>query len=189
MVVASQNPDKIAEVVAVLETLSVPVEPVPGLTWPEVEETADTLEGNALLKARTVAAVTGLPALGDDTGLEVAALDGRPGVHTARYAGPTATYGENVARLLDEMDGVVDRSARFRTVVALVRPGRPELVAEGALDGRIGVEPRGRRGFGYDPVFMVDGHSLAELSPEDKDRISHRARALRALAELLAAGN
>ncbi len=185
LVVASQNPDKVAEVVTILGSLPLGVELVDGLTWPEVEETEDTLEGNALLKARAVAAHTGLAALADDTGLEVAALEGRPGVHTARYAGPDAGYADNVAKLLADLDGVADRSARFRTVVALVRVGGPDLVAEGFLDGRIGFEPRGDGGFGYDPIFLVGDRTLAELEPAEKSEISHRARALRALAVLL----
>ncbi|MDH3426506.1 MAG: non-canonical purine NTP pyrophosphatase, partial [Acidimicrobiia bacterium] len=120
--VASQNPDKVAEVEEVLAGLANHIDIVRGLAWPEVEETEPTLEGNALLKARAVVAATGIAALSDDTGLEVAALGGEPGVHTARYAGPDASYAENIAKVLAELEGVADRSARFRTVVALVTP-------------------------------------------------------------------
>lgn len=186
MVVASKNPDKVAEVEAVLHSFDGSIEIVRGLAWPEIEETEPTLEGNARLKARAVADATGLPALSDDTGLEVAALGGAPGVHTARYSGAEATYAKNVAKLLEELEGVIDRKARFRTVVALVTPDGEELVAEGILEGEIGRERRGSGGFGYDPVFVVDHRTLAELSLEEKSEISHRGRALRALFELLA---
>ncbi len=173
----------------VLALLPGSVEIVRGLDWPEVPETEETLEGNALLKARAVAVATGLPALSDDTGLEVDALDGEPGVHTSRFAGPDATYGENVAKLLEVLDGVEDRSARFRTVVALVVPGGGEVVAEGVLEGAIAAAPRGEGGFGYDPVFEVEaGRTLAQLTPEQKHEVSHRARALRALAAKLGSG-
>lgn len=186
IVVASQNPDKIAEIEAVLTTLPDPPLIVRGLQWPEVEETESTLEGNALLKARAVRAATGLAAVADDTGLEVRALGGAPGVHTARYAGPDATYAENVARLLDVLNGVEDRAARFRTAIALVDTAGRELVVEGHLDGTITNELRGGGGFGYDPVFAVDGRTLAEMTPAEKNLLSHRARALRALAAALA---
>jgi XTP/dITP diphosphohydrolase len=169
----------------VLDSLGRDIEIVRGLEWPEVEETEPTLEGNARLKARAVAAATELPALSDDTGLEVDALGGAPGVHTARYSGPNATYEDNVVKLLADLEGVDDRRARFRTVVALVTPGGEELVAEGVLDGSIGTVPRGSGGFGYDPVFVVNDRTLAEVSSEEKHSISHRARALRALVDLL----
>ncbi len=188
LVVASQNPDKIAEIEEVLATLPDPPHIVRGLQWPEVEETESTLEGNALLKARAVRAATGLAAVADDTGLEVRALGGAPGVHTARYAGPHATYAENVARLLDVMDGVEDRAACFRTAIALVDATGRELVVEGHLDGTITTERRGGGGFGYDPVFAVGGRTLAEMTAAEKNLLSHRARALRALAAALADG-
>jgi XTP/dITP diphosphohydrolase len=181
VVVASQNPDKVAEIEAVLAELEHPPELVRGLSWPDVDETEDTLEGNALLKAHAVVAATGIAALADDTGLEVEALGGAPGVRTARFAGPNATYSENVARLLREMEGFADRAARFRTAVALVELDGSELAVEGCLEGRITIEPRGDDGFGYDPVFEVDGRTLAEIPSAEKNRISHRARALHAL--------
>jgi XTP/dITP diphosphohydrolase len=158
------------------------VELVEGLEWPDVEESGDTLEENALLKARAVAAATGLPAVADDTGLEVASLGGAPGVHTARYAGPGAGYAANRRALLAALEGVADRRARFRTVVALVIPGAGEVLAQGVLEGQITREERGSGGFGYDPVFEVEGRTLAELGEDHKNRISHRARALAALA-------
>jgi XTP/dITP diphosphohydrolase len=121
----------------------------------------------------------------DDTGLEVAALGGAPGVHTARYAGPGAGYAANRRALLAALEGVPDRRARFRTVVALVVPEAGEVVAEGVLEGWITREERGSGGFGYDPVFEVEGRTLAELGEDHKNRISHRARALAALAAAL----
>lgn len=184
VVVASQNPDKIAEIEAVLFSLGIEIER--GHEWPEVDETEDTLAGNALLKARAVMAHTGRASIGDDTGLEVAALGGAPGVFSARYAGPAAKYADNVAKLLGELDGVADRAARFRTAVALVTPGGAELVVEGSLEGLIATEPRGEGGFGYDPVFVVGEVTLAEIDIAAKHEISHRARALQALHDRLA---
>ena len=186
VVVASKNPDKIAEVEAVLAHLSPPIEVARGIDWPDVEETETTLAGNALLKARAVAAATSMVALADDTGLEVDALGGEPGVHAARYAGEGATYADNVDKLLRELGDRDDRTARFRTAIALVTPDGDELVVEGSLEGRISRSRRGDGGFGYDPVFDVDGRTLAEIGVDEKNRISHRARALRALAEALA---
>lgn len=185
LVVASKNQDKIIEIEAVLVREGLVVEIARGLSWPDVEETEPTLEGNALLKARAVAAATGLPALADDTGLEIAALGGEPGVHTARFAGPGASYQDNVEKMLAVLDGVEDRRATFRSVVAVVWPGGAEATAEGRLDGTIAKQARGKFGFGYDPIFEVSGKTLAEMRPEAKETLSHRALALRALAELL----
>jgi XTP/dITP diphosphohydrolase len=186
LVIGSQNPDKVAEVEAVLAHVGLGIEIVRGLSWPEVEETEDTLEGNAMLKARAVRDATGIAAVADDTGLEIAALGGAPGVRTARYAGPEASYGDNVAKLLSTLRGVTDRNARFRTVIALAGDDGSELVVEGHLDGRITMQPRGTEGFGYDPVFEVGGRTLAEMDTAEKNLISHRARAIRSLAEALA---
>lgn len=185
VVVASQNPDKIEEIEAVLRAVDPSVEIMQGLTWPEIEETEPTLEGNALLKAQAVHDHTGYPAIADDTGLEVDALGGAPGVVTARFSGPDATYASNVARLLSDLEGVADRRARFRTAVAMVRSGRAPTIVEGVLEGVIAVTPRGSGGFGYDPIFEVDGSTLAEMTPDEKHDVSHRARALRALAARL----
>ncbi len=180
--VASKNPDKIAEISEVLRGSGLDVAIVQGLSWPEVEESGSTLEENALLKARAVSRATGLAALADDTGLFVAALGGEPGVHTARFAGPDATYADNVALLLKKMEGFEDREASFRTVVALVAGKEEEVLSEGELTGRIAINPRGKGGFGYDPVFLLDsGRTLAELEPAQKNHLSHRARALRGL--------
>lgn len=181
VVVASKNTDKVSEVEAVLNLVG-GFEVVRSLDWPDVEETEDTLEGNALLKARAVAVATGIDTIADDTGLEVAVLGGAPGVITSRYAGLNASYADNVAKLLAALEGAADRRARFRTVVALVATDGTETVVEGVLEGRIADEPRGAGGFGYDPVFETDGLTLAEIPESVKNRISHRALALRALA-------
>lgn len=185
LVVASKNEDKVREIEAVLLGLGLVNEIVRGLDWPDVEESEPTLEGNALLKGRAVAASTGWPALADDTGLEVAALGGAPGVLSARLAGEQASYADNVRALLQRLSGETDRSARFRTVMALVTPDGQEIVVEGVLEGSIIDTPRGDSGFGYDPVFEVDGRTLAELGAAEKNAISHRGRALRALAQRL----
>ena len=181
MVLATANPDKAREISAVLHGFDLVPRPA-GV--PEVDETEPTLEGNARLKARALCDATGEPALADDTGLEVAALGGAPGVVSARYSGPEATYASNVAKLLREMDGVTDRRARFRTVILVAYPDGTEISAEGAVDGVITTAARGSNGFGYDPVFQpdeADGRTLAELTLEEKNGLSHRARALRAL--------
>ncbi|MDY5766812.1 MAG: non-canonical purine NTP diphosphatase [Alloprevotella sp.] len=153
----------------------------------DIPETADTLEGNALIKARWVKERYGFDCFADDTGLEVAALGGRPGVHTARYAFPDRHDPvANTRKLLAELDGKDDRSARFRTVIALVQ-GTDETLFEGIVDGRIAPEERGTEGFGYDPVFEPEGLGLtfAELGVETKNSMSHRARAVKRLAEYL----
>lgn len=188
LVVASKNPDKIEEIEAVLMSVGLVDEIARGLEWPDVEESGSSLEENALLKARAVVEAVGLPAVADDTGLEVAALGGLPGVRTGRFAGPDATYHDNVMLLLRELDGVTDRRARFRTAVALVWPDETEVVVEGVLDGVIAERPRGSGGFGYDPVFEVEGRTLSEMGLGTKNTLSHRARALQALAEALGAG-
>jgi XTP/dITP diphosphohydrolase len=153
------------------------------------EETGATLEDNAVLKARATFEATGLPAIADDTGLEVEALDGRPGVRSARYAGDAATYEDNWRRLLRELDGVpaARRGARFVTVIALYRGDGRILLFEGEADGRILEVPRGSGGFGYDPVFYstAAGKTFAEMTPEEKARHSHRGAALRKLRAYL----
>jgi XTP/dITP diphosphohydrolase len=190
LVCASANPDKVAEIAAILgdEVVLLPRPP----DVPDVVEDALTLEGNARLKAEALAAATGLPAVADDTGLEVDALDGRPGVWSARYAGDDATYDENVAKLLHELKEVaqLDRTASFRTVAIVVWPDGREVVAEGVCAGLIAVEASGTRGFGYDPVFMPadgDGRTFADMTAAEKHAVSHRGRAFRALAEKLSA--
>jgi len=147
----------------------------------DIEETGTTLLENSLIKARSVHQITGLPSLADDTGLEVDALDGAPGVYSARFAGENPTYGDNINKLLSKLDGVSSekRTARFRTVIAFV-DGKMELFTEGIIEGLITVEPRGYDGFGYDPIFLPETESktFAEMSQERKNQISHRGRAL-----------
>ena len=185
-VVGSKNPDQVAEMEAILGQAGVAI--IPG-EWPDVDETGATLEENARLKARAVVDATGRPAIADDTGLEVDALGGRPGVHTARFAGPGAGYADNRRAVLAALDGVEERSARFRTVVVAAWPDGTEIVTEGSIEGEIATEERGIEGFGYDPVFVLaDGRTLAEVPPAEKNATSHRAMALRALVEELTSG-
>ena len=197
LVLASANPDKVKEIVAVLST-ALPVDLLPRPeTVPEVVEDAETLVGNARLKARALVAATDTAAVADDTGLEVDALDGAPGVYSARYAGESATYADNVAKLLRELAALDDdggaRRASFRTVALVAFPDGSEVWAEGVLPGTIAPEGRGTNGFGYDPVFVPapaeggDGRTFAEMTPGEKDAVSHRGRAFRALAATLAA--
>jgi XTP/dITP diphosphohydrolase len=188
LVLATANPDKAAEIRAVLEAEGASFELVarpPDV--PDVEETGTTLVDNARLKAEALRDATGLPALGEDTGLEVDALGGAPGVRSARYAGEDATDADNVRKLLADVAAVhrASRTARFRTVVVVAWPDGEETVATGTVEGVITDEPRGAGGFGYDPVFAPaggGGRTFAELPVERKHAISHRGRALRALA-------
>ena len=189
LVLATANPDKTRELAALLEGFEVVPRPA-GV--PDVDETEDTLEGNARLKAVAVMQATGEPAVADDTGLEVDALGGRPGVYAARYAGPGASYADNVAKLLEELAGVARpaRTARFRTVAVARFPDGREIVAEGWVRGTIADAPAGHGGFGYDSVFAPaggDGRTFAQMTQAEKAAVSHRGRALRALAAQLAA--
>jgi XTP/dITP diphosphohydrolase len=188
LVIATANPDKAVEIAALLGP-TVELVPRPASVG-DVEETADTLVGNARLKAQAIAEAAGEPAVADDTGLEVDALGGRPGVWAARYAGEDATYADNVDKLLAELREVPpgERRARFRTVALVRWPDGREVAAEGSVDGTIAEEPRGTNGFGYDPVFVPDeggGRTYAEMTAEEKHAVSHRGRAFRALAEAL----
>ncbi|MHC4390007.1 MAG: RdgB/HAM1 family non-canonical purine NTP pyrophosphatase [Planctomycetota bacterium] len=203
--VATRNPHKLEEIRAILSGLPFDLVSAAELDAPDVEEDRPTLRGNAEKKALEVAAFTGLLSVADDTGLCVDALDGAPGVLSARFAGPEATYADNNTLLLAKLEAVAEkeRTARFRTVIALARPGRDgspaEVIAtcEGALEGRIGLDRRGEHGFGYDPIFVVtdagaseDGgpeRTLAELPAQEKNAISHRGRALASLREILVA--
>ena len=157
--------------------------------WPDVAETEDTYLGNALLKARAVAATLGVPALADDSGIEVDALGGKPGPRSARYAGEDATDERNLQALMRAVAGVPagGRTARYRCVAVLAWPDGSELHAEGVCEGALVTKRRGTRGFGYDPIFVPVGwdETMAELTDEQKDRISHRGRAFRALGRLL----
>jgi XTP/dITP diphosphohydrolase len=193
IVLASANKDKAAEIAAILAA-------VPDLTLvprpedvPDVEETGETLEDNARLKAVALCEATGLAAVADDTGLEVEALGGAPGVYSARYSGEGATYAQNVAKLVAELERVGAttsgaRRARFRSVAFVAWPDGTELWVEGEVTGTIAPEARGDGGFGYDPLFIpdgFDGRTFAQMSPEEKHSVSHRGRAFRALAERL----
>jgi XTP/dITP diphosphohydrolase len=174
-------PDAIGSSVAALPALTEP---------PDVTETGTTLEENARIKGRALADALGLETIADDTGLEVDALHGAPGVYSARYAGPDATYADNVALLLTEMEGVYPRlrTARFATVAIACAPDGRDIVVRGEVEGLIAAEPRGTSGFGYDPVFVPlegDGRTFAEMTPVEKHALSHRGRAFRALAAAL----
>jgi len=186
VVCASANPHKVAEIMELMDGV-VQLDPRPA-ELPDVEEDGDTLVANARLKAIAVNEATGLPALADDTGLEVFALGGAPGVRTARFAGEPPNDERNRAKMLQELDGVADRSARFRTVALLRFPDGREIVAEGVCEGSIAEAEMGERGFGYDPLFIAsagDGRTFAEMSMAEKHHLSHRGRAFRALAMAL----
>ena len=194
-VLASANRDKALEIAAILGSVTgVTLVPRPDGV-PDVEETGETLVDNARLKAVALVAATGIPAVADDTGLEVEALDGSPGVYSARFAGEGATYADNVARLMSELDrvGAVTpdaRRARFRSVAFVAWPDGSELWVEGEVTGVITPDPRGEGGFGYDSLFApdgFDGRTFAEMTPDEKHSVSHRGRAFRALAERLKA--
>lgn len=152
----------------------------------DIPETADTLEGNALIKAHWVKEKYGYDCFADDTGLMVDALDGAPGVYSARFAGPQCNANDNMALLLEKLKGVADRKARFVTVIALVKDGEEHLFT-GKVEGTIATEPHGTEGFGYDPVFIAEesGLPFAEMSQQDKNAISHRGRAMRQLIDFL----
>lgn len=187
LVIASQNQHKIAEMKQILQPLGIEVlstQDFPGLE--EVIENQSTLKGNALKKARYVESKTNIPALSDDTGLEVEALNGAPGVYSARYAGKNATYEKNTQKLLNELDGVENRRAQFRTVVALVT-NQDEFTFEGVCKGVIIENPKGSKGFGYDPVFKPDGYekTFAELDSSVKNDISHRGKAVQNFIDFL----
>ncbi len=191
-VLASANPDKAAEIRALLEPLGIDLVARPSEVA-EVEETGVTLEENALLKAHALAQATQLPAIADDTGLEIDGLGGAPGVYAARFAGEHATYADNVAKVLADLvlsaSGTEGRRARFATVAAVAWPDGSELTVRGEVEGVITDSPRGASGFGYDPIFAPEGgggRSFAEMSTAEKEAISHRGRAFRLLASSLA---
>jgi XTP/dITP diphosphohydrolase len=186
LVCASANPDKVAEIEAILRDV-VDLVPRPA-DVPDVIEDADTLVGNARLKAAAICAATGLAAVADDTGLEVAALDGAPGVHSARWAGDGCSYADNRAKLLRELAGAPNRRAAFRTCVLVRRPDGSEVIVDGVCAGVIATSPRGDGGFGYDALFVPDdgdGRTFAEMTDDEKHAISHRGRAFRNLLAAL----
>ncbi len=188
-ILASHNKNKIEEIRSIMPP-EVIIHNLFELGYQEeIIEDGDTLEENAAIKARTIAEKFSKPCIADDTGLEVEALDGRPGVYSARFAGIPADATRNITKLLREMNGIENRKARFRTLICL-HNGHAELFFEGIVNGTIADEPKGGKGFGYDPVFIPDGYqrSFAELEPHEKNRISHRARALNELKEYLEHG-
>ncbi len=195
LVLATRNIHKGAEVAALLSDLGIKIRTLADFpNAPEVIEGGQTCEANAIQKAVIIASYTGLPAVADDTGLMVDALNGRPGVYAARYAGEHATYEDNWRKLLQELEGVpyARRTARFITVAAFAMPmAQKAVVTEGILDGVIAKQPAGTEGFGYDPVFLVPqlGKTLAQLSPTEKNRISHRAKAFRQAKEIIRGAN
>jgi XTP/dITP diphosphohydrolase len=181
LAIASHNHGKIAEIRDLLAPYPVTVVSAADLGLPEPEETGATFAENARLKARAAAKGAGLPALADDSGLAVAALDDAPGIHSARWAGPERDFGKAMARVNQALGDAKDRRAAFVCALALACPDGREFVFEGRVEGRIVWPPRGTRGFGYDPIFVPDGHeeSFGEMEPAAKHRISHRARAFR----------
>ena len=192
LVCASANPDKVREIEEILADCGVALEPRPS-QLPDVIEDADSLEGNARLKAAAIADATGAAALADDTGLEIDALGGAPGVWSARYAGEPSDSTANIAKVLENLEAVgaeteQQRRARFRTVVLIRWADGSESIATGTVEGHIALAPKGSEGFGYDPIFVPDegsGRSFAQMTSTEKHAISHRGRALRALAREL----
>jgi XTP/dITP diphosphohydrolase len=188
-VLATANPDKVGEIAAVLADCGLALELVPRpAEFPDVDESGRTLEENARLKAVAVCDATGTPAIADDTGLEVGALGGAPGVRSARFAGESATYADNVEKLVRLLRDVPSerRTARFATVALARFPDGREVAAIGTVEGAIAEAPRGGEGFGYDPVFVPDegdGRTFAEMTADEKNRLSHRGRAFRTLAD------
>lgn len=189
VIVATGNPRKVDEIRAALPDAGFEfVAAAEAGVWVEPEETGETFLQNARIKARAAFELFGCPALADDSGLEVDALDGAPGVRSARYAGEKASDAENNAKLLSALQGVAaeKRKARFRCVIVFIAEDGSEVVAKGACEGKIGFSPRGDKGFGYDPIFLpaaMPGRTMAELILEEKTAISHRGRALSALRE------
>lgn len=189
IVIATHNPDKKKEIMIALRELGVNILSLDNFPEiGEIEETGSTLLENSLIKARTVSAVTGKPAIADDTGLEVDALNGAPGIYSARYAGINVSYEDNVRKLLSEMSSfdMGSRTARFRTVVSF-HSSNEELWTEGVIEGSITRNAIGKGGFGYDPVFRVrkTGKTFAEMTKQEKNRISHRGLALEKMCQLL----
>ncbi len=191
LVIASGNPGKLREFAALLEPLDYEVHTQSEFDVPDVPETGTTFVENAIIKARHAAEVTGLPALADDSGIEVDALDGAPGVYSARFSGADATDEKNNALLIEKLRDVPQdqRSARYRAVIVYMRHAKDPspIICQGSWEGRIVLQPRGDNGFGYDPYFFVPTHGCtsAELPAQEKNRLSHRGQALRELVEKL----
>ena len=195
IVLASNNAGKIAELNDLLSSFNLKVVSQAELGVNEVEETGLSFVENAILKARQASKITGIPAIADDSGLEVAALQGQPGIYSARYAGSDATDQDNNYKLLQQLENInkADRTANFRCVMVYMRNSNDPspVIAEGILDGKIIDKPRGENGFGYDPVFFLPelNQTCAELSKVQKNQISHRAKATHALLDKLIANN
>lgn len=184
---ASGNPHKIEELQQILKPMGIQLKStLDYLDAPEVEEDQPDLQGNALKKAQFWYEKTGFPSIADDTGLEVEALDGAPGVYSARYAGENATYQDNVDKLLNELEGEGNRAAQFRTVIAYIIDDEQHLF-EGVCKGEILTEEKGSKGFGYDPIFQPEGYqkTFAELDADEKNKISHRGKALEKFLEFI----
>lgn len=185
IVLATRNQGKIKEFQALLKDYPVELRSLNDFgPIPEVEEDGETFDDNAYKKASFTAKVLGLPAIADDSGLEVAALNGAPGVISARYAGENASDADNIAKLLKEMDGETDRNAAFRCVLSIAVPTGPALTYEGRCEGEITLEPKGTDGFGYDPVFYYPAFekTFAEIAMREKNKVSHRGKALAEVA-------
>jgi len=187
LLIATHNPGKLIELTRLLGDMPFDLVSLADTgIHHQVDETGETFEQNAVLKAETYARLSGLPTLADDSGLEVDALDGEPGVRSSRYAGDNATDADRIAFLLRKLDNIraSDRTAHFRCVIAVAWPGGPLELHSGTCEGRITEAPRGSNGFGYDPVFFIPtmGRTMAELSPEEKNRVSHRSEAARKAA-------
>lgn len=190
LVIATHNPGKLREIAELLGPYVPHVRSAGELGLPEPEETGDSFRANAEIKARAAAAASGLPALADDSGLAVAALGGRPGIHSARWAGPDRDFRAAMERVWQALPPGADPAARFVCALALAWPDGHLEVVEGRVEGRLVWPPRGTRGFGYDPMFLPDGHDITfgEMDPEAKHRISHRADAFRQLVARCFAG-
>lgn len=192
LVLATRNKGKIAEVERLISQYAgnINLRSVADFNLDDVEETGTTFEENALLKAATIARLTGLPALADDSGISIDALDGAPGVYSARWSGVHGDDAANIAKVLKELDGVPDsdRGAQFVSVIALALPDGRHIMVRGEVHGTVRHEPIGEYGFGYDPIFQPDGYEIttAQMDPELKDSISHRGRALREIAPKIA---
>jgi XTP/dITP diphosphohydrolase len=191
IVLASSNPGKVREINQMLEGLHLTVVPQSDFKVPDADETGLTFIENALLKARNATRRTGLPAIADDSGIEVDYLNGAPGIFSARYAGKGASDEQNLKKLLDELEGIpeAERSARFQCLMVYLRHefDPTPVICQGTWEGRILFEPRGKNGFGYDPIFFVPTHncSSAELPPDVKNKLSHRGQALRLMVAAL----
>ena len=191
LIIASQNEGKIREIVEILDPNDIKVYTYKDFPeWPEVEEIGSTFYDNALIKARALVDAFGKPAVADDSGLEVDALGGKPGVYSARYAGEEGNADKNNAKLLRELHDVPEpqRTARFRCVAVLMTPDGWITSTDGTFEGHIGFEPHGERGFGYDPIFIPEGETrtVAEIPLSEKNKISHRAKAFKKLKEKIA---